>query len=194
MITVCKIKSINPSIVGKAFTLQSDGTLRKETIGSVFEGSMQRVCLESPKAFCELIERLEHSECLTYGVPPKDAGLVTRKVWEQLQRPSDPLPRTDDTFDYLDAPAVLMFDYDAPKDGKMPLNQDGVLAVIYDIAPALRDSQLVWIPSSSSFIFHEKKQMFGLRGQRLYCFVHNGVDIRRLAKVNRPGNRGGQLV
>jgi hypothetical protein len=67
--------------------------------------------------------QLHPDQCLTYGVPPRDAELITEEKWNQLGKPEDQLPRSKAVFNWPTGAAVMMLDYDAPKDGTKPMGR-----------------------------------------------------------------------
>ena len=77
-----------------------------------------------PHEFSALLQSLQPNQCLTYGIPPRDAGLVTDEEWKGLNCPDDPLPRAKSIFAWPSGPGILMLDYDAPKDGTKPLGNE----------------------------------------------------------------------
>ena len=73
----CLINATKPKCVTKEFSLV-DGKLEKKTIASVFEGSMQVQESENASQFADFLQTLGPNQCLTYGIPPRDAQLVNR--------------------------------------------------------------------------------------------------------------------
>ena len=75
-----------------------------------------------------------------------------------------------------------MVDYD-PLDGQPALNRFQFIQAITDVVPELTKSAYVWWCSSSSLLYHDREQMQGIRGQRLYILVENAQDIERAGAV-----------
>ena len=144
-----------------------DGKLEKKTIASVFEGSMQVQESENASQFADFLQTLGSNQCLTYGIPPRDAQLVTEEVWINLGKPNDPLPRTQSVFDWPNGPGFLMLDYDAPKDGTEPLGGKELIQALLEACPDIKSSGLIWWPSTSSHIYSGETKITSLKGQRM---------------------------
>jgi len=131
--------------------------------------------------FAALVTSLRVDECLTYGVPPRQSlKLVTQAKWLQMGQPDDRVARTKSAFSFAAGqPGVLMLDVDAPKDGSAPLDRDTLVAAVRAARSGLADARMLWLPSSSSFIYDGDDEMNGLRGQRLYLCVRDAGDIER---------------
>ncbi len=177
----CVITSTKPACVTKVFGIV-DGELKKTTSASVSQGSMRVQRFSTPSEFANFLASLKPNQCLTYGVPPRDAGLVTESRWKELGEPADPLRRSHEVFAWPSTAGVMMLDYDAPKDGTPPLGRKELIKLVLDACPLLRDGCLIWWPSTSSHIFVEGADRTGLRGQRIYLFVTNASDIERAGR------------
>ncbi len=174
----CIITATKPACVTKEFSMV-DGKLLKQTTASVYEGRMQIREVKSAHEFAVVLESLGTDQCLTYGIPPSDARLITEEVWEKQDRPADALPRTDSVFAWPSGPGIMMLDYDAPKDGAEPLGKEQLLKLLSDACPDSKDSNFVWWPSTSSHIYANDEEINGLKGQRIYLFVQDARDIER---------------
>lgn len=160
-----------------------DGQMQKKTTASVSQGQMQIHGFDTPKQFADLLMQLSPDQCLTYGVPPRDAELITEEKWNQLGKPEDKLPRSKAVFSWPVGAAVMMLDYDAPKDGTKPLGRKELVQTLMSVCPKLNSSGLIWWPSTSSHIYLGENQISGLKGQRIYLLVKHGTDIERAGKV-----------
>ncbi len=181
-IPFCVITATKPNCVTKEFTLV-ENQLQKKTTASVYEGSMQVQSVETPKGFADLLMSLTSNQCLTYGLPPHDAGLVTEEVWKKMGRPDGPLPRSSTIFEWSNGPGIMMFDYDPPKEGANPLSKKELLKTLLTACPGINDANLIWWPSTSSHIYAGETEVYGLRGQRFYIFVKDARDIERAGTV-----------
>jgi hypothetical protein len=181
-IQCCLITAKIPDCVTKEFSL-IDGQMQKKTTASVLQGQMQIRHFDTSQQFADLLMQLRPDQCLTYGVPPKDAGLITEEKWNQLGKPEDQLPRSKAVFKWPTGAAVMMLDYDAPKDGTKPLGRKALVNTLLSVCPKLNSSGLIWWPSTSSHIYSGENQIAGLRGQRIYLLVKHGTDIERAGKV-----------
>lgn len=184
LITFAEITSDCQKCIAKQFSLNDDGTLNKRTSASLTAGHMHRVAVASATEFAQVLTKLRPDQCLTYGVPPHDAKLVTKEEWDALGRPSDCLPRSKEVFTWPDGRGVLMLDYDAPKDGSSPLNFEALSRAAEVAVPDLLSHGSVWWPSTSSLIYTTAgREITGIKGQRLYVTVRNAADIPRAGKA-----------
>ncbi len=181
-IQCCLITAKVPDCVTKEFSLV-DGQMQKKTTASISQGQMQIHGFDTPKQFADLLKGLSSDQCLTYGVPPRDADLITEDKWNQLGKPEDKLPRSKAVFSWPVGAAVMMLDYDAPKDGTKPLGRKELVTALLSVCPKLNSSGLIWWPSTSSHIYAGEEQIAGLKGQRIYLLVKHGTDIERAGKV-----------
>ena len=160
-----------------------DGKLEKKTIASVFEGNMLIQEFENAPQFADFLQTMGPNQCLTYGIPPRNAQLVTEEVWIHLGKPDNPLPRTQSVFDWPNGPGVLMLDYDAPKDGTEALGGKDLIQTLLEACPGIKSSGVIWWPSTSSHIYSGETKINGLKGQRIYLFVKDARDIARAGKT-----------
>lgn len=179
---LCKITSTNPKVVTKEFWL-SDGKLEKKTTAHVSEGAMEIVSLDGIEAFSELLQNLQANQCLTYGIPPVDANLLSMKKWQKLGKPSGFLPRAKEIFKWPVNGGVMMLDYDAPKDGSAPLDKEGLLNALRQAIPDLDMFDAAWWPSTSSCIYEGETEHRGIAGQRVYLHAADASDIERAGKA-----------
>ncbi len=181
-IRCCVITSHHPSCVTKEFRLV-ESQLTKSTVANITRGKMEIHTIENAIEFSKLLQGLNVNQCLTYGLPPRDAGLVTEEEWHNQEEPDDPLPRTKKVFAWPTGPGVMMGDYDAPKDGTKPLGSKALVEALIGAAPAVNESDLVWWSSTSSYIYEGDTELHGLMGQRVYIFVKDASDIERAGEV-----------
>jgi hypothetical protein len=178
-----KITATTPACVTKEFNLKSDGTLDKKTSASVYEGFMRRVQVKGAVGFVEVLKDLSTDQCLMYGLPPRDARMITKKAWIKAGRPDDALPRSKDTTHWPEGGGILMLDYDAPKDGSKPLTAEALLRLLQDACPETANHDLIMWASASSHVWAGDKELHGLRGQRIYLPVAKASDIPRAGKA-----------
>lgn len=181
-VRLCVITSHNPSCVTKEFSLV-EGKVTKSTVANITSGTMRLRTVTNANEFSELLQDLSVNQCLTYGLPPRDADLVTEAKWVELGHPHDPLPRTKEVFAWSEGPGVMMGDYDVPKDGTKPFDKDKLLRTLSSAVPDLFNSDFVWWSSTSSYIYQGENELYGLRGQRVYLFVADASDIERAGKA-----------
>ena len=179
-----RITATRPSIVSKVFTLVND-KLHKGTTADVYAGTVDLVEVDSLTAFGDVLVGLTHSQCMVYGIPPKDhLVLVTEKAWAQAGRPDHQVARTKEAFRWNSGAGVLMLDYD-PSADSTPLARDSLISAVRTVCPALATAQMLWWTSASSNIFNADtdEELRGIRGQRLYLMVADAADIPRAGKA-----------
>lgn len=181
-IKYCRLASTRPKYVTKRYGLVDTG-LVKNTSASVAEGRLEICEAGSAAEFAEQLARLSHNQCHIYGVPPRNAALVTEERWHNLGRPEDPLPRTQDIFNWPEGPGVMLLDVDAPKDGERRTTKKQLFQLLLEALPTLGDADWVWWPSASSHICKGEDDLTGLRGQHIYLFVTDASDIPRAGRA-----------
>lgn len=182
-ITATLITATIPDCVAKNYSIVN-GELRKKTVANVSKGKLDIVEFQNLQEFSKFLVSLQTNQCLTYGIPPHNADLVSEREWQDLGRPSNPLPRTIEVFKWKPFPSILMLDYDPAKDGsEPPLGKKDLVQLLLKACPELATADFMWFPSSSSHICAGEKDLTGLRGQRIYILVLDGTDIERAGKT-----------
>lgn len=172
--------------VTKRFTLSADNELQKETAAEVSTGSLSVCCFETLGDFADLLDWLNPNQCVTYGRPKNDeTWLMTKAKWFEAGCPEDAAPRTAEAFNWPTGPGILMLDYDAPKDGASALDRDALFAALYEVCPKLDQSDVLWMPSTSSEIYNTNtgERLAGIKGQRIYFLLQDASDIPRTGKA-----------
>ena len=178
------ITATNPTTVTKEFSLQDNGALSKKTTAHVTAGRMETMVCKNMNEFSGLLKNLETSQCLVYGVPPHSpADLVAEGKLVKAGRLASQIARTKKTMNWTAGPGILMLDYDAPKDGKPALTQDGLLKTLFEACPLLSFFDVLWWPSTSSCIWNAEKELVGIKGQRIYILVEDARDIPRAGRA-----------
>lgn len=171
-----------PKCITKKYRLEGD-ELVKSTSANLVRGQAEIRYLSSVQAFAVQLTTLGTNQCLVYGVPPNDVGLVSEREWRKVGCPEDPIPRTTKMFSWPKGPAILMLDRDVPKDGSANLGKDELVQILFKACPELASASFVWYPSASSFIYAGEKELTGLRGQRIYILMLDGRDIERAGRA-----------
>ncbi|KUE86591.1 hypothetical protein ASL20_22820 [Cupriavidus necator] len=177
---------MSPIAVTKHFSLSAEGILQKQTAAQVSEGSLCVYGIKTLGEFGELLSYLQPNECLVYGVPPDGANrLMTSAAWIKAGCPEDATPRTAEAFNWPTGPGILMLDYDAPKDGASTLDREALFAALYKVCPQLDQSDVIWMPSTSSEIYNAEtgECLAGVKGQRIYFMVADASDIPRTGQA-----------
>jgi len=179
------LSSQSPKVLTKQILLDDEGNMVKIPSAHLTRGNAEVVEIQSMQEFSELLQDLEDSQALVYGVPKgslSQAKVVTKKAFSALSDTKDVITRSNDHFEWPSTAGIMMFDYD-PDD--TVLDQEAVLNVLYTACPAIKDVDHLWWTSSSSNIVNSNtgQQLSGLEGQRVYIMVKNASDIPRAAKV-----------
>lgn len=178
----CRLTSTKPKYVTKKYSL-SDKGLAKDTSANVSEGRFEICEAVSAAEFAEQLRQLGHDQCHIYGLPPRNAALVTEERWHKLGCPEDPLPRSQEVFSWSGGPGVMLLDRDGPKDGERSLTKKQLFQLLLGACPQINATDLVWWPSASSHICNEGDDLTGLSGQHFYIFVKDASDIERAGKA-----------
>lgn len=185
MIPLTVFTATNPERLSKGFTLDADGGMVKQPGGLMIEGMAVTVRPEDMTAFAGLLPTLRPDMALAFGVCAHDTARIVPEA-KLATTPKGDMPviaRTREAFSYSAGPAIMMMDYDPPKDGTPPLNDDELLTALCGICPALRHAPLVLAHSASSHIYHGDRVLVGLKGRRVYALVADGQDIPRAGAV-----------
>jgi len=178
------VTSKNPEVLTKRFSLEN-GILKKEGGGVLISGDAARREVSTLAEFARLLTRLGSNQALTYGVPDAEKiCLTTKGEWEREGKPANVIPRTNETFAWPEGPGILMIDYD-PEPETPPLARDELIALLRSAVPALRNVEMLSVPSASSWIKNDETGEWITEGagQRLYIMVENARDIPRAGKV-----------
>jgi hypothetical protein len=184
MLKLSIITADKPSVVGKKYFRNADGSIGKKTVGNVFKGRVDIAEYNSFNQFYDLLTSLKNNNALCYGVPYKSGlKLLSDTEYQSLSDDKKPLyvARTKDTgFKWADCEGVLMLDND-PKPEAPALNKEHFIKAVKEAIGC--DFSYVWKPSSSSFIYDGDVQYTALKGQRLYIHIKNASDIPRAGKI-----------
>lgn len=134
-------------------------------------GSCEIVQVKDIHELSKLLQSLKNNQALCYGVPKIGKVGDKFKVVSESQKKKGEISRTAKDFDWPEGQGVMFLDHD---DG---MDKDSFIGSVIDAIYELKTIDKLWLPSSSSYIYHGKKQLTGLRGQRLYFFVDDAKRI-----------------
>ena len=180
------IESEIPLTLTKTIYLDQKAVISKP-IANLTKGKSSRVKVKNISEFAKILKRLKTNQALTFGVTDEALkDLVTNDEWRLLGKPDNPIPRTDAHFNYpYESAAILVIDYDPPKDNSLVLGREELIDVLSLVIPNFKSIAFVWWASSSSYIFNTDtgEELSSLKGQRFYIPVFDGKDIPRAGKV-----------
>lgn len=183
-IHVTRFTSVEPERITKTMRLDADDALVKDTPPQMWHGRADVLSLDGIRGFAALLPTLEPSQALCYGRPKADGDefeVFSRKTLPEGATACQ-ITRTKDAFAWPVGPGVLMLDYD-PRAGGPALTREELLTALEEAVPALADVTRVWYPSASSCIYHGKRELAGVKGQRVYLAVKDARDIERAGRV-----------
>jgi hypothetical protein len=172
---------ITTKSVGKRFTFK-DNKLDYETLGTVSTGVMDRIEVNDLEGLGAVITGLKTSQCLCYGVTDFESiKLMSDDVWEKKGRPDNARPRTQNFMHWPTGRAVLMLDYDPPKDGLAKSGEE-LIAAVRGLHPEIAAADCLHYWSSSSFV-QAGGQNTGPRGQRIYFILDKGIAAEQIMEA-----------
>ena len=161
--------------MAKHIRLES-GVLVKNAAAGLYAGFARRHEIRNLNEFGDLVQALNQSECLTYGIPQAPYAKLTTKK----RAGGGKIARTRDYFSWPEGPAIWMLDYDADRGALTP---DQLHDTIIAAMPELANASMLWTASASSCIYLGDQELAGIRGQRLYIPVLCGLDIPMLGQL-----------
>jgi hypothetical protein len=176
MIKFSIITSEQPAYLTKRYCLEN-GELIKTSGGQMTSGSVKLISIKNMLEFAMMLPGLKHNQALCYGVPRGLNVGESKNLTTEANRTPENLSRTNKDFFWSSEPGILFIDHDTGLDKEKFLN------IISKTMPELKDVVKIWYPSSSSFIYDDKKEMVGLKGQRLYFAVDKASEIPRIGKI-----------
>lgn len=172
--------------LGKRITRGPDGSIKKESLGQIVEGTVKAVELKSLRDFADLRAQLTTSHALGYGLTSHPiARVVTKAAFDELDSSEriangiPTIPRDSEHLRFSDGPGVLMIDHD-PAAGDKALGAEELREVLCVAMPELRGVSMLWVPSAGSMVYAGDTEVVGLRGSRIYFVVS---DSRRIPAV-----------
>jgi len=177
------VSSTNPSIVSKIFSFDDKRNIKKETSAAITEAACEIQQVDTLMQFGQALESLTHNQCLIYGLPPERAKqIVLPDLWQKNGCPEHQTPRAQELFTWPQSGGVLMLDYDPPKDESTVLTKEQVLKVLIKAIPEFADVQILYVPSTSSCLFHKSKELVGVKGMHFYILIEDASQIPRVGK------------
>lgn len=175
-VTFTIITSEKPNCLTKRYWLECDN-LQKETVGQMLYGRADVVSANNIEEFAAIVSSLENNQALCYGTPKGIKVGGTVNIAANDYKLEGEMARTKSDFEWPDGGGVLFLDHDSG------LRKQDFLDSIAYVLPELQTVDKIWMPSSSSHIFHGEKDLTGVRGQRLYFFVDDASKIPEIGSL-----------
>ena len=173
-------KFTSDKILTKTYSIEG-----KKNGGLMTTGSMQIVAIDNLEGLAQLLTELNTKNALSFGIPKgQPVGKSIPVTTDKKPKPGH-IARTKENFTWNNGAGVVMLDYDKPDDGAA-LNKDELVAAIRQAMPELKSVKMLWLPSSSSYIFNSetKQYLYGeLSGQRLYLILDKADKIPDFADI-----------
>jgi len=181
-IFLTRITTKRPKRLSKGFRLDKDGNLEKIPPGAMSDGLAETIQLSGINELADLLNGLNPSQALVYGISEHDkARVLSKKALNSYQANGGPpvITRTRNNFSWPDA-GIFMKDGDFG-DGTMDPGE--YLEKLYEQCPGLKDAQHLLAHSASSHIHNGGECLKGAGGLRVLTAVKNSKDIPRAGKV-----------
>ena len=161
--------------VTKTYRRNVDGTLAKGESTGFSNGHAKHVRIQSVHDLAELIDGLRPHQCLGYGI----AEAPDAYIGSSRHLGPNQIPRTNDTFSWPAAGAVLYLDFDGKfTDADIPR----LRADLHKAMPALATAGQVWTRSSSNGIIDPITGTAKAGGLHCYVLIDNACAIPRIGK------------
>lgn len=157
----------------KTFVRDALGNVSSSAIAHMTAGHARVMSVDCPTQLAALFPTLGPNQAITCGVPLAGDTVLTTRAGADFNPHA--VARTNESFRFLDAPALLPIDVDT--DTGTYRSVGDVLDALEAASPWLRHVLRVARPSSSSYV-----EGRGLRGVHVYVPVTRGTDIPELGK------------
>ena len=178
----------NGAPLAKRFWMK-DGELKSAPAAQLTDGLVTVQHVTSVTELAQLLDGLNSSQAVAYGVPAiQRARVVTKATHAQLDAPerTGVVTRTREHFFWLYTPGVWMLDIDPDHMEPSVLDRvsspERLRAVLCTAMPALANAPMLWRPSASSG-FLSPDGVALVRGQRVYVLVDRAGDIPSLGET-----------
>lgn len=158
--------------LAKSYTLEN-GKVTGAAIAHMTTGRAEILALPALEDLHEILQLLGPEQAITAGVPNAGNTALTTRRGSEFN--PNAVARTNETFRYLDTPALFLIDVDT--DAGVYQSAADVLDALETSSPWLQQTTRVARPSASSYIGDK-----GLRGVHVYVAVSRGTDIPALAE------------
>lgn len=156
----------------KRYSMQ-DGKVVPSAIAHMLAGHAAVTTVEDVTQLRDVFDLLQPNQAITTGTPLRGSSPLTTRAGAEFN--PDAVARTNETFRYLDSPALFPIDVDTAAGVYQSASE--VLDALEAASPWLRQAVRVARPSASSFVDGK-----GLRGVHIYLAITRGTDTAALAQ------------
>lgn len=171
--------------LGKRFLYLRDGALDKRGCAFTDDGAVVEIRrITTLREFADLRVQLTGKQALAYGTCGHDQAAVVFQRNAGASGGHAEVSRDKEHFQWPAGPGIWLGDHD-PQQGTAPLAADQLRAAVIEALPPLKDTELLWAPSTSSCVWDADLdiELRGLRGQRLYTVVDDASCIPALGAL-----------
>jgi peptidoglycan hydrolase-like protein with peptidoglycan-binding domain len=165
----------------KRFTLQADGTIKKETLANLYAGLVEPVTAPDAATLAAILENLQPLQAIATGQPK--ANRTARITTKANAQPGE-ATRSLSAFAFNNGPGWALWDYDdktmPPDIAQRVVDLGGPLEALFSIWPEARAGSYVVRPSSSDGVTApgcDAIQSAGLHGFFLVADVSDSKKI-----------------
>lgn len=178
------ITSVQPSALGKVFSLKPDGTLQKEVAGHMSIGTYEVREFSTASDVVGVLASVTTSQAITSSLPvttlPQSGQIVSKRL---LPEYPGAIARTKTNFEFrCNAPGLWPLDQD-PQPGDVVLPPSELWSLLQDNISGLQTAGVIHWLSGSSHIWNGEYELQGRRGQRVYIMVADASDIPRACET-----------
>lgn len=170
------------STLAKRWELDADGKPCKTSAAQMTQGPYRVAEFGSAPKLAALLGSVTTNQAVCASLPcdgSLSGAIVTQAA---LPKHAGAKSRTKAHFGLQACPGLLFLDHDsATADGGM--TRDELWQWLARFVPEIESAACVWRPSGSSHIFHEDKDLTGLRGQHFFVMLADASDGPRVIKT-----------
>lgn len=182
MIRLCTVTSVER--LSKAFSLNKDGSLKKEPGGSLYRGDARNISVVDLRDLARVLGTLNQKQALTFGIHKGANNPVPLTTKEKLEQRPGHIARSRDYFEYcVGQTGILLLDYD-PAPGAEPLSATAYWDTIKKAVTGLEGREHLIISSASSHIYKSDEAcLIGAGGLHCFVTVQNAADIPAIGEA-----------
>ena len=171
-----RFTSTNP--LGKEYSIVEDALHKHKVKGAMYEGRYQVETFSNHNEFQALLLTVSTHQAISTSTPAN--GTTSGQIRTAKKATGAQLARTLKQFPLNPVAGALTNDYDPVE---TPLTRTELFGFMIELFPSLKNYDVTWWSSGSSYIFDEASCLQGERGQRLYFLIKDVSDTERTGDV-----------